>query len=385
MVRSARRLALSVGGALACLCLAAVPTAWAAPPANDGQDQATVVAALPFTDTLDTTEATLGPEDEAARLTCEIPIAYPKSVWYRYTPATDQDIAIDTTGSSYEVGVGVGTGASCVAVFPESGTFSAQAGKTYFIAFVDMGVAGAGGSLEVSIAVNHAPACDGDLAVSVQAGTSVQVPFPNCADPDGDLFDVFVVDEPSHGVYDYATGRYSPSAGYVGQDTLTFQAIDDWGAESDLGVIRITVTPAPRAQSGPQPTPQRQPPDVTAPTLDLLTSSSMSLRTALRGGIRFTAATDEAGRLVVRVFVDRRTARRLGIKKNATRRVVVGSLTRDITTGETVVRVKLSRKARSRLKRAARVKLQIVVRITDSSGNVGTNTFRITLQRKRSG
>jgi hypothetical protein len=62
--------------------------------------------------------------------------------------------------------------------------------------------------------------------------------------------------------------------------------------------------------------------------------------------------------------------------------VVVGSLARDIGIGKTVVNVKLSRKARSRLKRATRVKLRILAKLTDSAGNVRTETLRITLKRK---
>ena len=171
---------------------------------------------------------------------------------------------------------------------------------------------------------------------------------------------------------------------------MTFRAIDSWGAESELGVIRITVTPGsqPSTPSQPnkpsQPPPGLQPPaDATAPSLELLAPSSLTLRTALRDGIRFTTTTNEAGRVVVRVFVDRATARRLKIKKNATGPVVVGSLARDIAAGETVVKVKLSRKARTRIKLSTRVKLRILASITDSAGNIRTRAFRITLKGKR--
>jgi hypothetical protein len=375
-----RRLLLALT-AFAFLCLPAVAPAWAAPPANDARDNATVIGTLPFSGTVDTTEATIGLEDDVAAANCGLASPYPKSVWYRYTPASDHDVLIDTAGSNYPVGVGVGTGNSCVATFASAGGFSAQAGQTYFIAVVDIG-AGAGGSLELSVDVNHAPVCN-DVAVSVQAGTSAEVPFPDCSDADDDFFDVFIEDEPARGVFDYNTGLYTPTAGFSGEDSMTFRAIDSWGAESELGVIRITVTPAPQPSTPSQPPPVAQPAaDATAPSLELVAPSSLTLRTALRDGVRFTTTTNEAGRVVVRVFVDRATARRLKIKKNATGPVVVGSLARDIAAGETVVKVKLSGKARTRMRLATRVKLRIVAKITDSAGNIRTQAFRITLKGK---
>jgi hypothetical protein len=372
---------------LTLLYLAAVAPAWAAPPPNDTRDQATVIAALPFTETIDTSEATIGPDDDAAATTCGLPSPYPKSVWYRYTPATDHSLVIDTAGSGYSVGVGVGTGVTCVATFPGEGSFFAQADQTYFIAVVDIG-AGAGGSLQLSVEINQAPVCE-DVAISVQAGTSVAVPSPDCVDPEDDLLSIFILDEPTHGVFDLSTTRYTPSPGYVGQDSMSFYAIDSRGAESELGVVTITVTPAPQPPApppSPGPTTQSQPIphaplDVTAPSLELVAPSSLTLRTARRRGLRFTATTNEAGHIVARAFVDRKTARRLKIKRNPTGPVAVGALARDIGAGETVLKINLSRKARGRLKRAPKVKLRIIASITDSTGNVRTQTLRITLKR----
>ena len=369
-----RRLLLAVT-AFAFLCLPAVAPARAVPPANDARDNAIVIGTLPFSGTVDTTEATIGPEDDAAAATCGLSTPYPKSVWYRYTPASDHAVVIDTAGSNYPVGVGVGTGGSCVTTFAGAVRFSAQAGETYFIAVVDIG-AGAGGALELSLEINHAPVCD-DVAFSVQAGTSAEVPSPDCSDADDDFFDLFIEDEPAHGVFDYNTQLYTPTAGFSGEDSMTFRAVDSRGAESELGVIRITVTAAPQPS-----TPSQPPADATAPSLALVAPSSLTLRTALRDGLRFRATTNEAGRVFVRVFVDRATARRLKIKKNATGPVVVGSLARDIAAGKTVVKVKLSRKARTRMRLATRVKLRIVANITDSAGNIRTRAFRITLKGK---
>ena len=66
--------------------------ALAAPPPNDDFDNATVVTALPFTDTEDVSEATRAPDDPYTS-------GWP-NVWYRLTPATDTSLELDTTGSN---------------------------------------------------------------------------------------------------------------------------------------------------------------------------------------------------------------------------------------------------------------------------------------------
>ena len=164
MVRSVARLVVSVGLAFALLSVAAVATAWAAPPLNDTRQNATLIAALPFTDTVDTTEATSGPEDVAGAANCDsTPLA--KSVWYRYTASSERAVLIDTSGSSFAVGGGVGTADSCVATFLGHGGFSAQVGQTYWIALGDVG-GGAGGSLRLSVGEDVLP----DTFVSGRAG-----------------------------------------------------------------------------------------------------------------------------------------------------------------------------------------------------------------------
>ncbi len=160
---SVGRLVVSVGLALDLLCVAVVGTAWAAPPSNDTRENATLIPALPFTHTVDTTEATAGPEDAAI---CPLPMPVSHSVWYRYTSSSDHAVVIDTAGSSYTV-VGlvgrenVGTSDSCVALFggpppARPGVFSAQAGQTYRIVLADVSDGG-GGSLQLSVGINALP------------------------------------------------------------------------------------------------------------------------------------------------------------------------------------------------------------------------------------
>jgi transposase len=228
---------------------------------------------------------------------------------------------------------------------------------------------------------NRAPTCDA-MSAAVQAGHAVDVPL-TCADPDGNGITIDA-DAPAHGAF--AAGRYTPAAGFSGQDTITFRATDEWGLTSDDAVATITVKPAPKPPVTTQPSPHHNspppaPPDKTAPGLTLLAPPSLALPRALRSGIAFMASTSEAGRLSVQLFVGRSTARRYRIDRHATSRVLVGTLTRDLAKGDNAVKLKLFRKARARLRKAESVRLRMIARIADAAGNVRTKRLRITLER----
>jgi hypothetical protein len=148
------RLIVVLLGATGVTAVAAPAAGAVAPPPNDASADATVVSALPFTDTLDTTEATIGPEDAAGSAACGLSAPLPKSVFYRYTAPVDQVVRIDVSQSTYAAAVGVLSGepSACVTTFLGSGSLSAQAGRSYLIAVVDFG-AGEGGTLRLSISV----------------------------------------------------------------------------------------------------------------------------------------------------------------------------------------------------------------------------------------
>jgi hypothetical protein len=103
MARPTRRRLLAVlAGVAAALTLGTQP-ALAAPPPNDDFDNAIVIAALPFQDTQDTTEATTAADDPdcAGRA---------HTVWYRFTPAADATIVAHTAGSNYDTTLSAYTG-----------------------------------------------------------------------------------------------------------------------------------------------------------------------------------------------------------------------------------------------------------------------------------
>jgi hypothetical protein len=157
-----RYLGTLVGLVVAALVLAA-PAA-AAPPANDTFAGAVTIAALPFSATLDTTEATTDADDANANANCGAP-ATEASVWYAFTPAASTGVSVDVSASDYSAGVIVVTGSpgsfSLVTCGPVSVGFSASAGVTYYIlAFDDTPGLPNGGTLQISVTEAALPEAD---------------------------------------------------------------------------------------------------------------------------------------------------------------------------------------------------------------------------------
>jgi len=99
MRRHAERL-LSVALLVLAAMIVPATTAFAAAPPNDSESAATRIAGLPFTETVDTTEATAsGPRFCSNN----------GSVFYRFTPAADVQIQFDTIGSDYDTTLAIYT------------------------------------------------------------------------------------------------------------------------------------------------------------------------------------------------------------------------------------------------------------------------------------
>ena len=129
-------------------------TAWAQP-LNDSFSGATVIPPVPFSTTEDTAQATLGPEDTAAGQACPTGgVTFSNSVWFAYTPSSDQQLEVNTAGSSYSVAGAVLTGTpaafSAVSCFLGSTSFQATHGTTYYIDLLEFG-GGSGGTLSLSL------------------------------------------------------------------------------------------------------------------------------------------------------------------------------------------------------------------------------------------
>ena len=132
----------------------------AAAPSNDTYAGATVIAALPYAETLDTTEATTDADDTELNGTCGAP-ATDASVWYSYTAPADQVVIVDVGASDYSSGVLVGVGSpgslSIVACGPFGVSFLAASGETYAILAIDDQLDGTGNGGTLQLSVTEAP------------------------------------------------------------------------------------------------------------------------------------------------------------------------------------------------------------------------------------
>ncbi|MFI7063927.1 DUF6299 family protein [Kribbella sp. NPDC050124] len=157
-LRSAALAALVLG-----TLITSAGTALAAPPGNDTYSGRTVVgAAIPFTDSLDTTEATADSDDLSTDF-CGTPAPIPtnNSVWYEITPTADGMLGADMSQSTYSAAAIVATGSpgnwSLVVCGFNGLTWTATAGTTYTLLVFDALFEGGGGTLNLTIDVVPPP------------------------------------------------------------------------------------------------------------------------------------------------------------------------------------------------------------------------------------
>jgi PKD repeat protein len=151
-----------------------------AQPANDDFAGATVVGALPFTVTIDTSQATSAPDDPYG-------CGAEASVWFSFTAAADLLIQADTFGSNYDTALSVWTGSqgslnrvACNDDYNGATSkvvFSATAGTTYYFLVRDC-CWGGGGNLKFSVA-EVTPAANDDFSAAVAING---LPFSATAD-----------------------------------------------------------------------------------------------------------------------------------------------------------------------------------------------------------
>jgi hypothetical protein len=150
-----KRMAIPSSAVLLFTFMFATP-ALAAPPSNDDVAGATVVPGLPYSETLDTSEATSDPSDAELNVDCGAP-ALEATVWYEFTPTADMAVLVDVSASDYSAGVFVTTGSPGAfgpveACGPGVVIFGAAAGTTYVLMVIDDTPGGTnGGTLEISI------------------------------------------------------------------------------------------------------------------------------------------------------------------------------------------------------------------------------------------
>jgi hypothetical protein len=199
-------LALLAGTAL---LIPVAPAALAAAPPNDDFDDATVIAALPFHQSLDTSDATTAADDPDCA-------GNGHTVWYAFTPGADMTITANTSGSDFDTTLSAYTGTrgalEQIACNDDSGSlqsrivFTAAAGTTYFFmvgSFFDS----PGGALEIGVAELQPPPND-DFD---DATTAPGVPFTNEVDTDLATSDA---DDPNcNGNFHSVWYSFTPTAG----------------------------------------------------------------------------------------------------------------------------------------------------------------------------
>jgi hypothetical protein len=157
-MRSARKATVA---ALAAGMLVLTAGAAVAAPSNDTYAGRTVIAAVPFAETVDTSTATTDGDDVDINATCGAP-ATDASVWYEYTAPADGAIVVDVSGSDYSGGVLIATGGPGAWTVQACGPFAVaagtSAGETYTIHVFDFQGDGGGNGGTLRIEVNPAPA-----------------------------------------------------------------------------------------------------------------------------------------------------------------------------------------------------------------------------------
>ncbi|HET9140300.1 DUF6299 family protein [Actinophytocola sp.] len=139
MARTGQLLGL-VSATAAMVLVGALP-AMAAPPSNDVITGATAITAIPFSETVNTTEATTDAEDAAINTNCGAP-ATNGSVWYTIEGRDVPAYLVDVAQSDFTAGVIVATGTpgnlSLVTCGPQAVAFQPVVGETYYLmAFSD--------------------------------------------------------------------------------------------------------------------------------------------------------------------------------------------------------------------------------------------------------
>jgi hypothetical protein len=134
------RVAAVLSVAIAVSVPSAVP-AYAAPPPNDTPAGATIIATLPFDDSVVIDEATTDALDATLNEQCGAP-ATEGSVWYRFDATADGALIFDVSSSSFTAGALVTLGdpadQNVLTCGPDAVGFEVVAGQSYFVmAFSD--------------------------------------------------------------------------------------------------------------------------------------------------------------------------------------------------------------------------------------------------------
>ena len=216
------------------------------------------------------------------------------------------------------------------------------------------------GGVSISCRLLPPPRCS---ALTATATTEVDVPVdlpgPPCTDPSSRPLSVLVVKAPDHGTL--AGLRYTPAAGFAGQDTMTYR-VTNGASESEL--IRVSILVTRRPQPAPRPVAGTVVPVAQAPFLTA----------------RATPRMDRRRRTLVRLSCDQACSMtvRLEARLRASKRVLKGTAVKRSLGARTVatVRLRLPTKPRGTLRT-----VWITGRVRNAAGDVRTVRLPVRLPR----
>lgn len=161
-------------------------SALAAAPTNDVSSSPVAIGTLPFTTTIDTSEATTDADDAALNGQCGAP-ATDASVWFTVTPTKDGDLFADVSGSDFTAGVivaqGTGGSATVVSCGAQGTGWTAVAGETYTIlAFDDQTDGGGNGEASPSRSMPPRPWTSSPPSTT-RPGSTARPGAPTCRAP----------------------------------------------------------------------------------------------------------------------------------------------------------------------------------------------------------
>jgi hypothetical protein len=161
-------------------------------PANDDFDDAIVFTTLPFTDNLNTSEATTAADDPADPEDPAVCFIGGHTVWYQFTPSEDTRVNANTVGSDYDTGIAVFTGTRGALTLigcnddvltgrnrVSSVTFDAVAGQTYYFMVGSFGDS-PGGNLVFNVKVARGQDTAEHTFVFEEEGSFTTLDFEEC-------------------------------------------------------------------------------------------------------------------------------------------------------------------------------------------------------------
>ncbi len=204
------------------------------------------------------------------------------------------------------------------------------------------------------------PQCSALTAtVSTESDVVVELPAPPCSDPSGRPLSILVTKAPEHGTL--AGWRYTPAAGFSGQDALTYR-MSNGVSESEL--IRISIVVTRRPAAAPRPVPIASPPVAQAPFLTARAAPRLDRRRRVLARLSCDQACSLTVHLQARVRGSRGTLKGKAVKRSISARGVLA------------VRLRLPTKPRGSLR-----SVWIIGRVRNAAGEVRAVKLPVRLPR----